>query len=160
VPFVLESLPYYSASPGSVTKRFSYLKGTDERDQVVKAAKRAKANQCRIYVLKNNAESLALIAVSLSTVGEDALPMLLLDYMLVSLQHRGKVFAELGGLKIGEFLVSQVNQIAADVSRMVPVRLVGLEPANDKLVKFYQRMGFSKLDQTAWLFSAVPKPRE
>lgn len=127
---------------------------------MVKAAKRAKTNQCRIYVLKDGNESLAFIAVSLSTVGENALPMLVLEYMLVSLQHRGKVFPELGGLKIGEYLVSQVNQIAAEISRIVPVRFVGLEPANDDLVKFYQQMGFTKLDQTNWLFSLVPPPRE
>jgi GNAT superfamily N-acetyltransferase len=158
VPFNFESLPLSSARPASFAKQFKFRNGTDERDQAVNAVKRAKANQCRIYVLKNNAENFGFIAVSLSTVGADVLPMLVLDYMLVSLQYRGMVYSELGGLKIVEYLVSQVIQLADDITRIVPVRYIGLEPANDRLSKFYQRLGFNKLDRTDWLFSVVPKP--
>ena len=56
------------------------------------------------------------------------------------------------------YLVSQVIQLADDITRIAPVRYIGLEPANDRLSKFYQRLGFNKLDRTDWLFSVVPKP--
>jgi len=85
VPFDLVSLPHWSARPGPFTKKFTFKSGTDEQEQVVKAVKRAKDNQCRIYVLTNNEENCSFIAVSLSTLGTDELPMLALDYLFVSL---------------------------------------------------------------------------
>ena len=92
--FNLVCLPHWSAHPGSFTKKFTCKQGTDEREQIVKSVKRAKANQCRIHVLMNNEESSGFIAVSLSTVGKDQIPTLVLEYLFVSLQYRGQTFGE------------------------------------------------------------------
>lgn len=157
MPFNLVPLPYWSTHPGSFTKKFLFEIGTQEHDQVVKAVKRAKDNQCRIYLLTNE-ENYGFIAVSLSTVGKDEVPILVLDYLFVSLQYRGKVFENLGGLKIADFLLAQALQLAMDINSIAPVRYLGLEPADAQLSTFYQRRGFKKLDRTPWLFAVVPKP--
>ena len=102
--FSLVSLPYWSARPGPFTKKFTFKAGTEELEQVVKAVKRAQANQCRIYFLTKNEQNYGLIAVSLSTLDQDEIPILVLDYLFVSLQYRGQVFDELDGLKISDFL--------------------------------------------------------
>lgn len=158
MPFSLISLPHWSARPGSFTKKFTFRTGTEEQEQVIKAVKRARDNQCRIYILTNNEENYGFIAVSLSTVESDELPMLVLDYLFVSLQYRGAIFPELGELKIADYLLAQALQLAVDITYIAPVRYLGLEPASDQLSGFYKRRGFKKLDRTEWLFAVVPKP--
>ncbi|WP_129127639.1 hypothetical protein [Geomonas oryzae] len=84
--------------------------------------------------------------------------MLVLDYLLVSLPFRGLVFKELGELRVVDYLLAQVLRIAMEISRLAPVRYVGLQPANHNLSAFYQRRDFIKLDKTDWLFTVLPKP--
>lgn len=157
--FNLLTLPHWSAHPASFPKRFTCNPSTDEREQIVKAVNRAKGNQCRIHVLMNDKESYGFIALSLTTVGKDKLPTLVLEYLFVSQQYRGHNYGELQGLKIGDWLIAEALQFAQEITTTVPLRYVGLEPASDPLGAFYQRRGFLKIDRTSWLYAVVPKPQ-
>jgi hypothetical protein len=156
--FRLVPLQRSSARPGSFAKRFIFSPGTDERDQVVRVVNQAKNDQCRIYVATNGDDSYGFIAVSISAVGDEEHPILVVNYLFVSLQYRGRTFAELGGVKVADYLLAKALELAISISIIAPIRYLGLEPANEQLSSFYRRRGFNKFDRTEWLFAIVPKP--
>lgn len=159
MPFKLTTLPHWSAHPASFTKRFTCKPGTDEREQVVKSVKRAKENQCRIHVLSDKHECYGFTAISITTIGKYKIPVLILEYLFVSLQYRGQDFDLLDGLKVADWLIAETLQLADQITASVPLRYVGLEPATDRLSVLYQQHGFHKIDSTQWLYAAVPKPK-
>lgn len=157
--FNLQTLQHWAARPGPFTKRFISKAGTDEREQIVKAVNRAKDNQCRIHVLMDGGDSYGFIAISLTTVGKDKIPTLVLEYLFVSLPYRGNNLAELEGLKVGDWLIAETLQFASEITTTVPLRYVGLEPATDRLRARYQGHGFNKIDSSHWLYAPVSKPQ-
>lgn len=140
--------------PATFLKHFEF---TDdyERQYVKQLAKQALAEKLRIYMLTDdNRNHLGFIALSVGTIS-GVPPCIIIDYLFTSLPYRKKSFPELGDLTLSQYLLGVSLQIAQQINRYVPVRYLALQPAHEKLERFYCNLGFTRLNKKEWMFLRI-----
>ena len=112
--------------------------------------KRVQKPSTVLYHLKNNTDTLGLIALSVSSIGE--FPSLQIDYLFVNRTYRGKPLEILDNLKTSTYLIEFAIEIAKEIQDIAGLRYLVLLPDNDKLQDVYKNMGFSALYKQNWLY--------
>lgn len=73
-------------------------------------------------------------------------PVLVVDYLFISREFRGKPLEGLNDLKAVEYIMSQIIKVAAQISHLTTLELVALQPDTERLEKYYlRRYGFEKI---------------
>ena len=138
--------------PGTFLKKFHYT-DDNERQYVRQIARLAKNKQTQVHLLVGD-DNTPHGFISLSVSQLQDLPCIIIDYLFVSKQHRGRVFQELS-MKISEYLVDFAVLTATEINDKVPIRYVALLPSHDRLASFYGIWGFKGLDKTGWMFLRI-----
>ena len=112
--------------------------------------KRVQKPSTVLYHLKNDRDTLGLIALSVSSIGE--FPSLQIDYLFVNRIYRGKPLEALDDLKTSTYLIEFAIEIAKEIQELAGLRYLVLLPDNDKLQDLYKSMGFSILSKENWLY--------
>lgn len=139
--------------PQSFLKKLHFA-DDHERQYSRQLAKLALANKVRVHLLTDaDCSPLAFIAVSFESISGSQ--CIVINYLFVSTPFRKKVWPELEGGKISEYLIEVVGQIAREINNQIPVHYLALQPAHEKLEKFYADLGFTRLHRKEWMFLKV-----
>ena len=154
---LFEPLIDKSIHTNSFLKKYQYDQSNSpsDIDYVTDIAKKAKNNKLRIHKLTIDSEEIGFIAFSVNKLNNS--PCLFVEYIFISSPYRKMTYSELGDTTLGEQLLQYSNLIATSLDRNVPIIYIALEPANEKLKKYYDKKGFTKLDKTDILFAKVIK---
>lgn len=125
----------------------------NDREYVVEMVKQARKNRLRIHKLIIEEVQVGFIAFSVNRF--ENRPCLYIDYLFVSHPFRSETYPELEGMTLGEQLLGYACTVAEEINSNAPIRFLALEPANDRLRRYYLDRGFTKLDQTDCLFSKL-----
>ena len=140
--------------PGKFLPRFQYS-GEWERDFAAKTVRIAKKERSRIHLLTDaDGNNYGFVAISFEILNNRC--SLVINYLFTSSQYRGKYFTDLHG-KVSDMLINFVVQTAIEINQTAPVKYISLQPADTKLISFYTKIGFKKLDDTRWMFMSVPE---
>ena len=140
-------------SPQSFLKKFNYH-DDHERQYVKHIANLAVADKVRIHLLTDAANApVAFIALSFETIAGK--PSLVLNYLFCSLPYRKICIEKLGGKKISHHLMARAIQIANEIKPHVPIHYLALQPAHDRLERFYADFGFTQLHHREWMFLKI-----
>ncbi len=121
-----------------------------EKHFIEDICKRVQKPSTVLYQLKNNDDTLGLIALSVSSIGE--FPSLQIDYLFINCSYRGKTLAILDNLKTSTYLIEFAIEVAKEIQEIAGLRYLVLLPDNDKLQNVYKHMGFSTLPKQNWLY--------
>ena len=147
--------------PVRVKSIYNFDSGHDqEQEYVLHIYRLAKERRTTIYVLLDaGRRALGFIAFHIEqrTIRGHFKVIMVVDYLFVSAPFRRIAHIGLGGKKISEYLVNFSISVALQMTE--PVHYVALEPAHDKLVPFYQSLGFEGMDKTPWMYLAL-RPSE
>jgi len=149
----LATLSRASVYPGSLSKRFQYA-DDGERQYVVKTAKFSTRQKTRIHLLSDTSgNDYGFVALSISSFDQSYnRPSIVIDYIFTSHQYRGRKFPELDNTTVFEYLFEFTLRSALSLQEIVPLRFIALQPAHDRLAAYYQRIGFSFIDTSGWMF--------
>lgn len=151
--FEIIRLDKAQAFPSTFLKHFQYSDDID-RQYVSQVAKLATKDRARIHVFADtNGQRYGFVSLKVDSFGDK--PSIVISYIFSSLQYRGIRFQELENGSICEALIGWTIKIAQEIKSVFPLRFIALEPANDRLASFYQRLGFKRLDSTNWMFLAI-----
>ena len=98
--------------------------------------------------------SFGFVALSVGSI-HNMPPCIIIDYLFTSLPYRKTAFTELKGYKISQFLMGSVLKIAHQVNNHVPVHYIALQPAHEKLERYYTDLGFTRLHHKEWMFLKI-----
>ncbi|OUD16308.1 hypothetical protein [Thioflexithrix psekupsensis] len=128
-----------------------------EEKLIKKFLKDSNKGVTKIYLLKSPELYVGFVALSVSRLNND--PVVLIDYLYIQTIFRKKTINELGDIKPSEYLVKFAISCALEVKKIVAVRFVLLQAAHDKLIDFYEKSGFKKLEGTkdAWMIFRLSK---
>jgi len=125
-----------------------------ERQYVKHIAKLAVSDKVRIHLLTDDANApLAFIALSFETIA--GRPCLVVNYLFCSVPYRKICMETLGNRKISHHLMARAIQIANEIKPQLPVHYIALQPAHDKLERFYAELGFTRLHHREWMFLRI-----
>lgn len=132
------------------------------------AGQDVKNNLCRCFVLvnkednNNNGDIIGFFTISLESEYRDNLEgkfkrsipyervgMILIGRMAVATKYEGN--------RIGEDLILEALNIAVDVYKKVPFKAVVIDPKDNNLVKYYEKLGFTKLDTKMRVMMSIEK---
>lgn len=149
----LATLSKASVFPGSLSKRFQYA-NDDERQYVVKTAKLSARKKTLIHLLSDTSgNNYGFLALSISSFDRSYnRPSIVIDYIFTSKQYRSRKFPELDNTTVFEYLLEFALRSAASLQEIVPLRFIALQPAHDRLATYYQKIGFSFIDTSGWMF--------
>jgi hypothetical protein len=126
-----------------------------ERQYVRQISKQALANKNRIYMLVDELNTpFGFVALSVGSI-HNMPPCIIIDYLFTSLPHRNAAFAELSDCKISQFLIGSAMNVAKAVNHHVPIHFLALQPAHEKLERFYTDFGFTRLHHREWMFLKI-----
>lgn len=129
---------------------------TDEENYVHQVFKLAKSKNARIHLLKKDSVPVGFVALSAKPFSE--VPSVKIEYLFTSSLYRKIVFQELGDrpLRISEYLLGHAISITDGASRLIPLRYLSLQLANDRLEHFYVHYGFTRVEGTDWMSIVLP----
>ena len=133
--------------------RFQFV-DDHERQYARKIAKRALDDRARIYLLTDEGGT-AYGFIALSIASAISMPCVVVDYLFTSLPYRQKQYADLGNRKISEHLLDVAIMIARETNIRLPVHYIALQPAHEKLERFYADLGFTRLHHKEWMFLRI-----
>jgi len=152
VAIELVGLDHQSVRPTSFIRWLTFS-NNDERNYVAQMAKMANNEQVKIFLLQDGAIKYGFVALSINILGGK--PCIVIKYIFASLPYRGKALADLGGLKLGDYFLGYVVNIAEMFSSYVSLRYIALQPASDALAAYYKRKSFVSLDPPDWMFLRI-----
>ena len=122
-----------------------------ERQYVRQLAKLALSNKLRIHLLTDaDCCPVAFVALSFENIAGSL--CLVVNYLFSSVPYRTQIFTELNGKKISEYLLEVTGQMAREINTHVPIHYLALQPAHEKLERFYADLGFTRLRHKEWMF--------
>jgi hypothetical protein len=140
--------------PQSFLKKFDFT-DDHERQYVRQLSKQAAADRIRIYMLTDEVRT-AFGFIALSTGSIPGIPpCIIIDYLFTSLPYRKLAYPELNDCKISHFLIGSALQIAQQVNAHIPIHYLALQPAHEKLERFYADLGFTRLHRKEWMFLKI-----
>lgn len=140
---------------GSLLHTFVYA-SPDERNYVHQVFSIARSKNVRIHLLKHGHTSLGFVALSIRSFND--VPSVIIEYLFVSSPHRSTPFPGLSDqpLRVSEYLLGQAISMASALWKIVPVRYLALNLADNRLEQFYSRYGFDRVTGTDWMFLVLP----
>ena len=139
--------------PGAFLRHFQYSDDLD-RQYVQQIVKQARNDRARIHIFADSTgQRYGFVALRVDAFGDK--PSVVISYIFSSLQYRGVKFLDLENVTICGALIGWTVKTAIEIRSIFPVRFIALEPANDGLAAYYQRLGFRKIDSTDWMFSPI-----
>ena len=140
-------------APQIFLKQFEF--GNDHERQYVRyIAKLALDDKVRIHLLTDNLNKpTAFIALSLEKIGGNS--CLVINYLFCSRQYRKLSVKELQDRKISLHLIARAIQLVQEISLHVPLHYLALQPADEKLERFYSGIGFTRLHHKEWMFLKI-----
>ncbi len=140
-------------SPPSFLKIFDF-KNDHERQYVKYIAKLALADKVRIHLLiDTDNKPVAFIALSFETISSYS--CLVINYLFCSTPYRNIYIEELKNKKISNHLVAQAVQTVHEITPHVPIHYIALQPAHEKLERYYTELGFTRLHHKEWMFLKI-----
>jgi hypothetical protein len=140
-------------SPQTFLKQFEF-DNDHERQYVRHIAKLALDDRVRIHLLADNANMpLAFIALSFEKIGGN--PCLVINYLFCSKPYRKLLINELQNKKISLHLIARAIQLIQEISSNVPLHYLALQPADERLERFYAGIGFVRLHHKEWMFLKI-----
>jgi hypothetical protein len=140
-------------SPQSFLKIFEF-QDDHERQYVRYISKLALADKVRIHLLTDIANKpIAFIALSIETISSS--PCLVINYLFCSVSYRKLNIDELKGKKISNYLIAHAIQIIHEMTPHIPIHYLALQPAHEKLERFYADLGFTRLHRKEWMFLKI-----
>ena len=121
-----------------------------EKNFIEDICKRVQKSNTVLYLLKHNHDTLGLVALSVSSIGD--FPSLQIDYLFVNHKFRGKKLEVLDNLKTSSYLVEFSIEVAHEIQELAGLRYLVLLPDNNKLQQVYKDMGFLNLPKQDWLY--------
>jgi len=126
-----------------------------ERQYVRQLSKRAITNKIRMYMLTDEARiTFGFVALSVGSISGIP-PCIIIDYLFTSMPYRKMTFTELNGLRISKYLIGSALQIAQQVNAHIPIHYLALQPAHEKLERYYADLGFTRLHHKEWMFLKI-----
>jgi len=140
-------------SPQTFLKQFEF--GNDHERQYVRyVAKLALDDKLRIHLLTDSANKpIAFIALSFEKIASNS--CLVINYLFCSRQYRKLQIKELQDKTISLHLIARAIQLVQEISPQVPLHYLALQPADEKLERFYSELGFTRLHHKGWMFLKV-----
>ena len=121
--------------------------------QMIKAHNR---QETKIYLLQELTENKVYGFIALSATELNKKPALLIDYLFTAVNYRKIVFVDLNNKKVSNYLLEFSLDIALQVRKLIAIKYILLEIADDKLKTFYQQAGFQTLpSQNDWMFKPI-----
>ena len=140
-------------SPQTFLQIFGYH-DDHERQYVKHISTLAGEDKVRIHMLTDATNTpIAFIALSFETIANK--PCLVVNYLFCSLPYRKICIDELSGKKISHHLLARTIQIANEITPHVPIHYLALQPAHEKLERFYTDLGFTRLHNREWMFLKI-----
>jgi len=140
--------------PQAFLKQFEFANDY-ERQYGRQISKQALAKKNRIYMLGDELKtSFGFVALSVGSI-HNIPPCIIIDYLFTSLPYRNTVFTELNGCKISQSLIGSAMKIAREVNKHVPIHYLALQPAHEKLERYYTDLGFTHLHHREWMFLKI-----
>ena len=108
-----------------------------------------------VHVLYIDEKPIGFVALSAYAINKK--PAILVDYLFVSKEYRGKSLAILEEQKASEYLMFYVFRVALDTRKKIGVYYLALYPDRDSesLINFYQSLGFEILKKTKWMVATI-----
>ena len=120
-------------------------------------AKLAGKEKTRIHLLSDTLDNnYGFVALSVSSFDRSYnRPSMIIDYIFTSRQYRGLKLAELDNSTVFENLLEFTFQSALSIQKIIPLRFIALQPANDRLAAHYQKKDFKPLENSDWMFLSI-----
>lgn len=112
--------------------------------------------ETKIYLLQEVTENKIYGFIALSATKLDKKPALLIDYLFTVVNYRKMVFVDLNNKKVSDYLLEFGLDMALQVRKLIAIKYILLEIADDKLKTFYQQVGFQTLhSKKDWMFKPI-----
>jgi hypothetical protein len=141
---------------GSLLRTFSCA-NQDERNYVEQVFGFARSKNTRIHLLKEDNNPLGFVALSVRNFND--VPSVIIEYLFVSVPHRGRIYPDLSvqPLRVSEYLLGQAISMANSAWSMLPLRYIALNLADDCLEKLYSQYGFYRVEGAgSWMVMVLP----
>jgi hypothetical protein len=154
---LIEPLRGKSVTVNIFVKKYQYdsTNNPPDMEYVRDIARQAKDNKLRIHNLTIDGSEIGFIAFSVHTLNNS--PCLFIEYIFISSQYRKIQYPELDDTTLGEQLLQYSHILATTLDKNVPIKYLALEPANSALEKYYDKRGFTKLDNSKLLFAKATR---
>lgn len=139
--------------PSTFLKNFQFA-NDHERQYLKQLAKLASDNKVRIHLLADtHNKPVGLIAPSFTTIfGSTCMAV---NYLFISVPYRKTALDGLGEKKASEYLIEFAFGSAVEMSLKAPIHYLALQPAHEKLERFYADLGFTRLRHKEWMFLKI-----
>ena len=137
--------------PGGLLFRNFQYGNADEQDYVRQVFKLANKKAARVHVLRNDDVPCGFVALAIDDFNK--VPSIIIEYLFTSVPFRKLTYPELGEppIKISEYLIGQVLDMATDIAAKLPLRYIALQLATDRHEALYNQHGFTRTEGTNWM---------
>lgn len=140
-------------APQTFLKQFEFA-NDHERQYVRHIAKLALDDRVRIHLLTDDSNRpIAFVALSFEKIGGN--PCLVINYLFCSKPYRKLSIKELRDKRISLHLIARAIQLVQEISHNVPLHYLALQPADEKLERYYAEIGFVRLHHMEWMFLKI-----